>query len=301
MVARVDPAGTTHYIYGDPDSPYRVSAARGPNGDADDGPLDRYLYGPRGNLYAILRGTTRFHVAVDQVGSPRIVTAADGSVVKRLEYDAYGVTTDLDPAFFLALGYAGGLRDPVTGLVRFGLRDYEPGSGRFTARDPAMFSGSPRSLYAYANNSPVTYSDPGGTASVSFGGYYGPGGGATIYFDPRAFLDLDRPLITGMCLEFGVGLGGGAEADFLEDAPTEAGLSAFAELGATMPGAGGKLGGDFDLICGNGKFKAGGNIAGAQGGFDSSGTPSAGAGSLPMGYKVEGKMGLKGCLPPPPG
>ena len=162
MVARIDGAATTRYVYGDPDSPYRVSAARAP-----DGTLDRYLYGPRGNLYAILRGAERFHVATDQVGSPRVVVAADGTVVKRLEYDAYGVTTDLDPAFFLPFGYAGGLRDPVTGLVRFGLRDYEPQSGRFTARDPAMFAGSPRSLYGYANNSPVTYHDPGGTASIS--------------------------------------------------------------------------------------------------------------------------------------
>ena len=95
-------ADTTRYVYGDPDSPYRVSAARAP-----DGTLDRYLYGPRGNLYAILRGAARFHVGTDQVGSPRIVAAADGTVVKRLEYDAYGVTTDHDPGFFLPFGYAG--------------------------------------------------------------------------------------------------------------------------------------------------------------------------------------------------
>jgi RHS repeat-associated protein len=306
MVARVDGAATTRYVYGDPDSPYRISAARAPNGT-----LDRYLYGPRDNLYAILRGGQRFHVATDQVGSPRAVVAADGTVVKRLEYDAYGVTTDLDPAFFLPLGYAGGLRDQVTGLVRFGLRDYEPQSGRFTARDPAMFAGSQRSLYAYANSSPVSYHDPGGTMSVSIGGYAGPGGGVTFYLDPRAFYDLDRPLITGMCLEFGVGAGGGIEADLLEPAPTQASLSAFAELSAKYGPGGGKLAADFDLICGTGKGKAGVNLGPLQAGIDSDGQLSAGGAVSPpeetpdepssgVGVKVEGKAGFKACLPPPP-
>ena len=165
--------------------------------------------------------------------------------------------------------------------MRFGLRDYEPQSGRFTARDPAMFEGSPRSLYGYANNSPVSYHDPGGTASFSIGGYGGIGGGATFYFDPGAFFDLDKPLITGLCVEAGFGVGGGMEADFLEAAPTQAGLSAFAELNGVVPGASGKFGGEFDLICGTGKLKSGANILGAQGGYDDTGTPSAGAGQHP--------------------
>ena len=228
-----------------------MSAARAPGGT-----LDRYLYGPRGNLYAILRGGERFHVATDQVGSPRIVTAADGTVVKRLEYDAYGVTTDLDPGFFLPFGYAGGLRDPVTGLVRFGLRDYEPQSGRFTARDPAGFDGSPRSLYSYANNSPVTFHDPGGTASLSFSAYLGGGGGGTLYFDPKALLDPDKPFFTGGCFEGGFGLGGGVELDALEAPPTDASLTAIAEASVALGPGGAKIGGDWDVICGTGKVKS---------------------------------------------
>ena len=72
-VARVEGGLTTRYVYGDPDDPYRISAARAPNGV-----LDRYLYGPRGNLYAILRGASRFYVATDQVGSPRVVVDSPG-------------------------------------------------------------------------------------------------------------------------------------------------------------------------------------------------------------------------------
>ena len=293
MVARVDGTATARYIYGDPDFAYRVSAARAPNGT-----LDRYLYGPRGNLYAILRGAERFHVATDQVGSPRVVVDSTGTVVKRLEYDAYGVTTDLDPGFFLPIGYAGGLRDAVTGLVRFGLRDYEPHSGRFTARDPAMFEGSPRSLYGYAYNSPVSFRDPGGTASLSGSAYLGIGGGGTIYFDPAALFDSEKPFFQGLCFEGGVGLGGGVEADALEKPPTDASLNAIAELTVTGGPFSGKVGGEFDLICGTGKGKIGAKAGPIQGGVDSDGVPSLGAGTA-AGAKFEGKVGLKGCAGTP--
>ena len=231
-----------------------MSAARAP-----DGTLDRYLYGPRGNLYAILRGGARFHVATDQVGSPRVVVAADGTVVKRLEYDAYGVTTDLDPAFFLPFGYAGGLRDPVTGLVRFGLRDYEPQSGRFTARDPAGFAGSPRSLYGYANNSPVSYRDPGGTASIGFGGYVGVGGGTTLYFDPERALRPQqaahhRPVLRVRRRRWAAA---SRPTRSRRPRPRTAASPRSPSWRAKVPFLGGKFGGEFDLICGTGKLKVG--------------------------------------------
>ena len=60
------------------------------------------------------------------------------------------------------------------------------------------------------------------------------------------------------------------------------------------------MGGEFDLICGKGKGKIGAQIGPLQGGADTDGTPSAGAGGLPIETKIEGKVGLKLCLPPPP-
>ena len=277
-VARVEGGQTTRYVYGDPDDPYRISAARAP-----DGTLDRYLYGPRGNLFAILRGTARFYVATDQVGSPRVVVDSSGIVVKRLEYDAYGVETDLDPGFFEPIGFAGGLRDPITRLVRFGLRDYEPASGRFTARDPAGFAGSPRALYGYASNSPVSFRDPTGTFSISYSAYAGAGGGFSLYIDPSAFFDSKKPLITGLCVEGGLGLGGGIETDVLEAAPTKSGLSAIGELTFKIPLVGAKVGGEFDLICGTGKHKGGINAGPYQGGFDTDDVWSGGAAADPRG------------------
>jgi len=60
-------------------------------------------------------------------------------------------------------GFAGGLYDRDTGLVRFGYRDYDPETGRWTAKDPIGFAGGDTDLYGYCVNDPVNYFDPPGT------------------------------------------------------------------------------------------------------------------------------------------
>ena len=67
-----------------------------------------------------------------------------GAVVKALAYDSFGVPlSDIAPGFFLPFGFAGGLADPVTGLVRFGLRDYEPGDRALDGARPDPVRGRP--------------------------------------------------------------------------------------------------------------------------------------------------------------
>ncbi len=81
-------------------------------------------------------------VAYDQVGSLKVVADASGTVVKKLEYDTFGnVISDTNPTFAVPFGFAGGLRDADTGLVRFGYRDYDPETGRWTAKAPILFAG----------------------------------------------------------------------------------------------------------------------------------------------------------------
>ena len=224
-----------------------MSAARAP-----DGTLDRYLYGPRGNLYAILRGADRFYVATDQVGSPRVVVAADGTVVKRLEYDAYGVTTDHDPGFFLP--------------VRLRRRPARPGywaralrPARLRAAVRALHRARPRDVRRLAalalrlrEQLARLLPRPRRHRVAQLGGYLGGGGGVTLYFDPSAFFDPEKPLITGLCVEAGLGLGGGVEGDVLEQAPTDGGgpdRDRRAQREKSRSSAA-KIGGEFDLICG---------------------------------------------------
>ncbi|MFZ2922373.1 MAG: RHS repeat-associated core domain-containing protein, partial [Desulfosalsimonadaceae bacterium] len=49
-----------------------------------------------------------------------------------------------------------------TGLVRFGFRDYDPETGRWTAKDPIGFGGGDTDLYGYCLNDPMNWVDPWG-------------------------------------------------------------------------------------------------------------------------------------------
>ena len=68
---------------------------------------------------------------------------------------------DTNPGF-QPFGFAGGLYDRDTGLVRFGARDYDPKTGRWTAKDPILFAGGGANLYGYVQNDPVNWRDPNG-------------------------------------------------------------------------------------------------------------------------------------------
>ena len=126
--------------------------------------VSRFVYGTRANVpdYLIRNGTT-YRIVADRLGSVRLVTESlTGLVVQQIDYDEWGnVTRNTNPDF-QPFGYAGGLLDTSTNLVRLGARDYDPAVGRWTTKDPIGFGGGPLSLYAYVDNNPVTLSDPAG-------------------------------------------------------------------------------------------------------------------------------------------
>lgn len=109
-----------------------------------------------------------YRFIVDQVGSVRLVVdAATGTIAQRLDYDEFGVVTlDTNPGF-QPFGFAGGLYDAQTGLTRFGARDYDAETGRWTAKDPVLFGGSHTNVYAYGLNEPVNLFDPSGNDPIS--------------------------------------------------------------------------------------------------------------------------------------
>ncbi len=103
----------------------------------------------------MLKGGATYRVVTDHLGSVRLVVdVATGAVAQRLDYDEWGrVLLDTNPGF-QPFGYAGGLYDPATGLVRFGARDYDAEVGRWTAKDPIRFAGGDENIYAYARSNP---------------------------------------------------------------------------------------------------------------------------------------------------
>jgi RHS repeat-associated protein len=104
----------------------------------------------------------RYGLVKNQVGTVlAVVDAASGSVAQRLEYDEFGrVLSDSAPGL-QPFGFAGGLYDGNTGLVRFGARDYEPETGRWTARDPVRFAGGENHFLCSEAN-PISLADVAG-------------------------------------------------------------------------------------------------------------------------------------------
>jgi len=98
----------------------------------------------------------------DQLGSILQVVDENGVAVQEIQYDEFGqILSDTNPGL-QAFGFAGGIYDRDTGLVRFGARDYNAETGRWLERDPILFDGGLTNLYDYCNNDPVNCIDPSG-------------------------------------------------------------------------------------------------------------------------------------------
>jgi RHS repeat-associated protein len=149
-----------------------------------------FIYGTRAHVpdAMVMADDTVYRFITDHVGSVRLVVNAEtGAVVQRMHYDAFGrVLQDTNPGF-QPFGFAGGLYDDDTGLVRFGARDYEAYSGRWTAKDPILFGGGQANLYEYCGNDPINCIDPSGLewgfgVSVEFDvvAPFVSGGGGTV-------------------------------------------------------------------------------------------------------------------------
>lgn len=194
--ARTDASGTTQYLYANLDSPFEVTVSIEPSGD-----VTRYYYDDFGQLYAFTRAGATYYVGTDQARSVRLIVDDTGAEVRRIDYDAYGVVVaDTNPAFTIAVGFAGGIPDPTSGLVRFGARDLDPLTGRWTALDPSHFGGDHPNLYVYATNDPVGRIDPSGLFSLKLAGNLGIGLGLELTWIPGEGL--------GVCGEAGFGVGG---------------------------------------------------------------------------------------------
>lgn len=109
------------------------------------------------------RSGATYYLVTDQIGTVRAIVDTTGTIVKRIDYDSFGnIINDTNPTFTIPFGFAGGLHDRDTGLVRFGFRDYDPDSGRWTAKDPILFEGGDTNLYGYCVGNPISLADADG-------------------------------------------------------------------------------------------------------------------------------------------
>ena len=126
--------------------------------------VSRFVYASKGNVpdYMVKGGVT-YRIISDHLGSPRlVVNSTIGAITQRLDYDEFGqVITDTNPGF-QPFGFAGGLYDRDTKFVRFGARDYDAETGRWTAKDPIGFAGGDTNHYGYVLGDPVNLVDVNG-------------------------------------------------------------------------------------------------------------------------------------------
>jgi RHS repeat-associated protein len=195
-VQRTDSTGSWSFYYDNPTNPYLVTQSKNPSGV-----ITEYFYDENGYLIGFRRGGVMYYSGSDHLGTPWIVVDEANNIQKQLTYDAYGkVLTDSDPSFELLIGFSGGLYDPATRLLRFGLRDYDPNAGSWTMRDPALYQGSQYNLYAYIQNNPVQFRDPFGLGfGFQISGYEGVGGELELMISSQGF---------SFCSGVGFGVGG---------------------------------------------------------------------------------------------
>ncbi len=128
--------------------------------DGSDNLLMRFEYADSRMPLSMNKSGTTYYLTYDQVGSLRAVADSTGTIIKQIDYDSFGnIIADSDPSFEVPFGFAGGLHDRDTGLVRFGMRDYSPETGRWTAKDPIGFADGDADLYVYALDDPVNLID----------------------------------------------------------------------------------------------------------------------------------------------
>jgi RHS repeat-associated protein len=168
---KVNGVKTQGFLYADQLNPV---AELGPTNTV----ISRFIYGTKINVpdYMVKGGVT-YRIISDHLGSPRLViNTGNGAVAQWIDYDEFGnVILDTNPGF-QPFGFAGGIYDQHTKLVRFGARDYDAQTARWTAKDPIKFDGRDTNLYGYAFKDPINFIDPNGQfglAGAIVGGIFG--------------------------------------------------------------------------------------------------------------------------------
>ncbi|MFJ8580885.1 RHS repeat domain-containing protein [Micromonospora sp. NPDC093277] len=163
---RRDPTATTLYLNG--------QELRLERGTGRLAATRYYTHGDRTVASRTESGLT--WLANDHHGTTDLVIDAATMTVTKRRSDPFGNPRGEQPADWPnERGFVGGTEDESTGLTHLDAREYDPELGRFISVDPVTDPADPQQLnaYAYANNSPVTMSDPDGRRY--FAGDYGWG------------------------------------------------------------------------------------------------------------------------------
>lgn|GEM_PF-6103436 len=103
-------------------------------------------------------GRAVYAVHTDHLGTPRLLSDADGEIVWRARYAPFGeATVDVERVRF-EHRLPGQYHDAETGTHYNYRRDYDPATGRYLQPDPSGMEGGPNA-FAYAANDPLARTD----------------------------------------------------------------------------------------------------------------------------------------------
>jgi RHS repeat-associated protein len=184
-ITQVDSGSTASYVYNENGKRVRKNTGSswteyyyGPNGSVQNEyngtwPV-QYVYAGSQLIAEYTTSTTEF-IFADHLGSTRLVTGVNQSVLDSLDYYPYGL--QFSGASVTTHKFTGKERDTESGNDYFGARYYASAMGRFMSPDwaakatpvPYAKLDNPQSLnlYAYVGNNPLSRMDPDGHIDCS--------------------------------------------------------------------------------------------------------------------------------------
>ncbi|WP_308280835.1 RHS repeat-associated core domain-containing protein [Streptomyces barringtoniae] len=139
-----------------------------------------------GNGTALRTNTGLYWIVDDHHGTASMVVDAATQQITRRYTEPFGEARgSTSTAWPDDKGFLGKPTDASTGLTHVGAREYDPVTGRFLSVDPVFEADDHESLngYSYANNTPVTASDPSGLRPITACEYGCSNGKGGTYYD----------------------------------------------------------------------------------------------------------------------